>query len=87
MFGILKFLIWTGCAMALGAWMAPELTRLVTKAPLSNQLEAAKGEFQEKLEDAKDVLSSVKDQKVRERHSDKDRDTLNKLIAKRAGPK
>ena len=87
MLRILTFLIWTGSAIALGAYFAPQLNRWVAKTPISNELQTAKGQIEEKLEDAKDVISSAKDQKVRERHSEKDKETLNKLIAKRAAPK
>ncbi len=97
MFRLLRFLIWTGCAVALGAWMATarvagatpmqHLSRLWERTPLPEKVETAKGRLQDELEDAKDALSSAKDHQVRERHSEKDREAVNRLIAKRGAPK
>jgi hypothetical protein len=89
MFRLIKLLVWTGCAVALGAWMATTqvagatpiewISRAWRKAPV-DQLE-------ERVQDAKDALSSAHDHQVRERHSDQDKEAVNKLIAKRTGAK
>lgn len=97
MFALIKFLLWTACAMALGVWMATarvdgatpleHLTHLWKSAPASTTVENAKAGLEEKIEDAKDALSSARDHQVRERHSDKDKEAVNRLIAKRSAPK
>jgi len=86
MFRLLKFLIWTACAMGLGAWLAtgPWADKVAQGSEPVVRLWKKSG-LPEKIEDAKDALSTVKDHQPRERHSDVDRDAVNKLIAKR-GP-
>jgi hypothetical protein len=93
MFRAIGFLIWTACCIAFGVWIASakignataaqQLSRLWTQVPLEKPLER----IEEKVDDAKDALSTVHDHQVRERHSEADKDALNKLIAKRTAPK
>jgi hypothetical protein len=97
MFRLLKFLIWTGCAVALGVWIATAtiggttplewMTRAWNKAPVPSSVETVKVQLEEKVQDAKDALSSARDHQVRERHSEKDKEAINKLIAKRTPAK
>jgi hypothetical protein len=91
MVSLLKFLVWTACAMALGVWFAT--ARVGGATPLEQLTQAWKkaptpvAGLEEKIEDAKDAFSSAKDHQVRERHSDKDKEAVNKLIAKRTNGK
>jgi hypothetical protein len=91
MISLIKFLAWTACAMALGVWLATArvggATPLERLTQLWKKVPAPVAGLEEKIEDAKDALSSAKDHQVRERHSDKDKDAVNKLIAKRTSPK
>jgi hypothetical protein len=97
MFRALAFLLWTGCAVALGVWLGSarvagatpvqHLSRLADRTPLQAEAAKVKSGIEDKLEDARDALSSAHDHQVRERHSDKDKDAVDKLIAKRAPSK
>jgi hypothetical protein len=95
--GLLRFVLWTAFAMGLGVALA---TYPVGGEPLLYRFEAAwkhseapakvdalKTEMVEKIEDAKDAMGTARDKTPRERHSEKDREALNKLIAKRGSTK
>lgn len=81
MFRAIGFVIWTGLAIGFGAWMATAHVGTATPLEYASRV-WEKTPLPEKIEDAKDALSSARDHQVRERHSDKDRDAVNKLIAR-----
>ncbi len=76
MFRALGFLVWTACAVGFGFWLgSPRGTGSATLQHVSRA-------WEDHLEDAKDALASARDHQVRERHTDKDRQAINKLIEK-----
>ena len=89
MFRIIGFLVWTGCAMALGAWLSTGKVGAATPVGWVSRAfkQAPVAQIEEKVQDARDALSSAHDHQVRERHSDQDKEAVNKLIAKRTGTK
>ncbi|HYR56492.1 MAG TPA: hypothetical protein VEM39_10245 [Myxococcaceae bacterium] len=97
MWGLLKFLIWTGFAIWLGIFIATQpvaghtpmqhLERVWKQHGFSAQVNNLKGRAQGAVEDAKDSLSTVWDKKPRERHTAQDRQAVNKLVAKRGEDK
>jgi hypothetical protein len=97
MWSLFKFLIWTGFAIWLGVLLATRpvaghtavehLERVWQRHGFSAQVSQLKGHVHSAVEDAKDSLSTVWDQKPRERHSPGDREAVNKLVAKRNGEK
>ncbi len=93
--GFVRFVLWTGCAVALGVVIAT--VTVGGRTPLEHakrawsehvtqprQVENVKERFSEALEDAKDALAEDAETKPKERHSDKDRAAVNKLIAQKA---
>jgi hypothetical protein len=97
MWSLLKFLIWTGFAIWLGVFFATQpvaghtpmqhLERVWKRHGFSAQVNNLKGRAQGAVEDAKDSLSTVWDDKPRERHTAQDRQAVNKLVAKRGEDK
>lgn len=95
MFRVIRFVLWTGFAMVLGAvsvsWTVAgatplqHLTRAWSTSPAPAKVEDLKSRVSGVLEDAKDSLKTAEDHTPRERHSVQDRESVNKLIAKR-GP-
>ncbi len=86
--GVLKFLGWTACAVALGVWLASG--EIDGRTPLDHVkgsldgIGAVASPVREVLEDAHDAV--VKNPAApRERHSEKDRKALDDLISQRAG--
>jgi hypothetical protein len=97
MFRVLRLLAWTSLAVALGVWMATASVGGMTPVARAEQwwhhssgpakVEALKTRVSDRIEDAQDALKSARDARTREHHTDKDRETVARLIAKRAAPK
>jgi len=93
MWSLIKFLVWTGFAIWFGIFLATHevagrtpvqhLERVWKKHGFSAQVNQLKGNITSAVEDAKDSASTVWDKKPRERHSQQDREAVNKLVAKR----
>lgn len=93
--GFIKWLLWTGCAVGLGVFLASY--EVDGRTPLEHvqrawkhnvnpsKLDRLKQGLDDAIEDAKDDLSSAK--RPREHHSPEDRLKLKKLIAERSGQK
>jgi hypothetical protein len=97
MWSLLKFLIWTGFAIWLGIFVATQpvaghtpvehLERVWTRHGFSAQVKNLKEHVHGAVDDAKDSISTVWDNKPRERHTPQDRQAVNKLVAKRGDDK
>lgn len=93
--GIVRFIVWTACAVALGVCAASvevgghtpieHAKRMWRQHGTPVRLDAIGEGVSDAIDDAKDAFA--KDAKPREKHSDADRDALNKLIAKRGAQK
>jgi hypothetical protein len=92
--GFVRFVLWTACAMGLGVMMATVVVD--GRTPLEHlkgawsqhvtrpgHVDDVKTRFNEALEDARDALAEDAEQKPRERHSERDRDAVNAIIAKK----
>ncbi len=97
MWRLLKFLVWTGCAIGLGILLATTLVggrtpvqhlqRAWKQHGFSSKIEELKTGVGNAVEDAKDSLTTALDKKPKERHSQEDREAVNKLVAKRNAEK
>jgi hypothetical protein len=88
----IKFLLWTSCTIGFGIFLATG--NLAGKTPLEQlrrgwkeiggdqQVDGLKRRATDAYEDAKGALSSGND--IRERHTTEARESINRLIAKRA---
>jgi hypothetical protein len=93
MWKFLKFLIWTGIAMSFGIALATyevsgrtpvqHFQRAWKKNGAAAKLDGWKLGAIEALEDGKDAVSRAWDKEPKERHSREDRESIEKLIAKR----
>lgn len=96
--GFIRFVLWTACAMGLGVAMATVVVN--GRTPLDHlkltwservarpgHVEDVKVRVHEALEDARDALAEDAETKPRERHSERDRSAVNKLIAQKAEKK
>jgi hypothetical protein len=97
MWALLKFLVWTGFSIWLGVFAATRqiggrtpvehFERFWNKhgfpATVNEKVKELKGHLSTAVEDTKDSVSTVWDNKPRERHSREDRQAVDKLIAKR----
>lgn len=97
MWALLKFVVWTGFAMWLGVFAATRqiagrtpvehLERFWNRHGFSTKVNQTvkelKGRLSAAVEDTRDSVSTVWDKKPRERHSPEDRQSVDKLIAKR----
>lgn len=95
MFKAFRVLLWTGSCVGLGIGLATlrfdgktplqHISRAWNKSPAPSKIEDMKNDFSDVLEKTKDKLNGS--HKPKEHHSDKDRDAVNKLIAKKNGEK
>ena len=88
MFNFLKFLVWTTCAMGLGLWLST--VSIDGKTPVEHiqkawkkhgsgaNLAGVKGLIDDALSDAKDLSAG----KPQEKHTEAEKDAVNKIIAK-----
>ncbi len=97
MWALLKFLVWTGFSIWLGVFAATRqiaghtpvehFERFWNKhgfsATVNEKVRELKGHLSAAVEDTKDSVSTVLDDKPRERHSREDRQAVDKLVAKR----
>lgn len=97
MWGLIKFVVWTGFAMWLGVFAAtrPIAGRTPVEhferfwnghglsGKVNGHLKELKGKLSAAAEDAKDKASTAWDNTPRERHSREDRQAIDKLVAKR----
>ncbi len=97
MWGLLKFLVWTSFAVWLGVLAAtrPVASRTPVEhferfwnkhgfsSKVNEKVKELKGHLSTAVEDTKDTVSTVWDNKPRERYAPEDRQAVKKLIAKR----
>lgn len=90
----LGLILWTGSAVWFGTFIATaryggktpmeHFARVWEQSPADEKVEEVKSRVKETLEDAKDSLAHDANTRPRERHSEKDREEVNKLIAAKA---
>jgi hypothetical protein len=94
--GFLKFLVWTGCAVGLGVFLATG--QIDGRTPLDyaqrawkrhvqpTQVERVKGELRDALDEARDAVNRTTKQAVaapRERITNEDRAAIDRIIAQK----
>ncbi|KFA94110.1 hypothetical protein [Archangium violaceum] len=94
--GFLKFLVWTGCAVGLGVFLA--IGEIDGRTPMEYaqrewkrhvqpaKVERVKGELREALDDAKETVTRTTKQAAaapRERITNEDRAAIDKIIAQK----
>lgn len=90
--GFLKFLLWTGCAVGLGIFLAKgevdgrtpleHIERTWKRTVQPSRVERLKGDLEDVLEDAKDALGRKSDG-PRERITAEEREAVNRIIAQK----
>lgn len=94
--GMLKFLVWTGCAVGLGIFLAKgdvggrtpleQMERTYKRNVSPSKVERLKDGIEDAFEDAKDAAQGAigrKPASPRERISDDDRAAINRIIAQK----
>ncbi|MCY1043356.1 hypothetical protein OV208_18715 [Corallococcus sp. bb12-1] len=93
--GVLKFLVWTACAVGLGVFLArgnvdgrsplEHMERTWKRSVNPSAMDKVKGSFEDALDDAKQVVSqkSANASAPRERITEEDRAAINNIIAKK----
>jgi hypothetical protein len=91
--GILKFLVWTTCAVGLGIFLATgqidgrtpldHMERAWKRSTRPSQLERVKDGLEGALDDARDAVGQKTDTPPRERITSEDREAVNRLIAQK----
>ncbi|CAM3423829.1 hypothetical protein G4177_36740 [Corallococcus sp. ZKHCc1 1396] len=93
--GVLKFLVWTACAVGLGVFLArgnvdgrsplEHMERTWKRSVNPSAMDKLKGGFEDALDDAKQVVSqkSANASPPRERITAEDRAAINDIIAKK----
>jgi hypothetical protein len=91
----IRLLLWTGCCVGLGIALSTthfdgktpleHMTRAWKTSPGPSKIEDLKNDVSDALEKAKDKLNDS--HKPKEHHTDKDREAVNKLIAKKSTEK
>ncbi|RKG87676.1 hypothetical protein [Corallococcus terminator] len=93
--GVLKFLVWTACAVGLGVFLArgnvdgrsplEHMERTWKRSVNPSAMDKVKGSFEDALDDAKQAVSqkSANTAAPRERITEEDRAAINNIIAKK----
>jgi hypothetical protein len=91
--GLLKFLVWTACAMGLGIFLAKgqidgrtpldHMERAWKRNVSPSQMDRMKGGLEDALDEAKEAVGKKTDSAPRERITSEDREAVNRLIAQK----
>ncbi|MFP2910340.1 hypothetical protein ACLESD_35940 [Pyxidicoccus sp. 3LFB2] len=91
--GVLKFIVWTACAVGLGIFLATgkvdgrtpldHMERAWKRTVKPSAVDRVKDGLEDAYEDAKDAVSKKTDAPPRERISAEDRAAVNRIIAQK----
>ncbi|MGA9523258.1 MAG: hypothetical protein WBV82_17450 [Myxococcaceae bacterium] len=83
MFGVIKFVLWTACAVGLGIFLAKG--EIDGRTPIEHAERAWKrheGGLRNAFDDAKETVSEKTSKRPSEKYSDDERAAIDKLISK-----